>query len=405
MLITGDQQLLRQMNRMALVRRLAHEPQLSRADLAVGLGLTKSTVGLLVKELVEEGWLNENEVVTTGSLGRRPTPLHIDGQRLALIGADVGVDAARVVVVSLLGDVVDRVEIAYENAADAPGCLKLVAKQIVRLAKRAQTQGRRTLGVGVGLHGGVDDTTGLLHVAPNMGWRNVPAAALMRAQLEDTLAGGLPLFVQNEADVAALAEFEFVSRPDADPLVYLSLGHGVGAGVIVRDQLLTGYRGFAGEVGHTILQAAGPQCSCGRRGCAEALIGLRALVNGAPGDAPSKSKKALDKLFAAVDAGNAPALKAVQAAGKHLGMLLNNLWVSYDPMRIVLGGPALRLGDALQGPARKVLAAYATAAQLPAPAIEASHYGTEAVAVGAAALVRYMLTRPITQQSNHGVKA
>jgi predicted NBD/HSP70 family sugar kinase len=405
MLITGDQQLLRQMNRMALVRRLAHEPQLSRADLAVGLGLTKSTVGLLVKELVEEGWLNENEVITTGSLGRRPTPLHIDGRRLALIGADVGVDAARVVVTSLLGEVIDRAEVAYDNAADAPGCLKLVAKQIVRLAKRAQTQGRRTLGVGIGLHGGVDDTTGVLHVAPNMGWRNVPAAALMRAQLDGTMLEGLPLFVQNEADVAALAEFEFISRPDADPLVYLSLGHGVGAGVIVRDKLLTGYRGFAGEVGHTILQAAGPQCSCGRRGCAEALIGLRALVDGAPGDAPSKSRKALDKLFAAVDAGNAPALKAVQAAGKHLGMLLNNLWVSYDPMRIVLGGPALRLGDALLDPARKVLASYASAAQLEAPSIEASHYGTEAVAVGAAALVRYMLTRPITQQSNHGVKA
>jgi predicted NBD/HSP70 family sugar kinase len=402
--ITGDQQLLRQMNRMALVRRLAHEPQLSRADLAVGLGLTKSTVGLLVKELVEEGWLNENEVVTTGSLGRRPTPLHIDGQRLALIGADVGVDAARIVVTSLLGQVIDRVDVGYDNAADAPGCLKLVAKQIARLAKRAQTQGRRTLGVGIGLHGGVDDTTGVLHVAPNMGWRNVPAAALVRAQLDGSLAGGLPLFVQNEADVAALAEFEFVSRPDADPLVYLSLGHGVGAGVIVRDQLLTGYRGFAGEVGHTILQAAGPPCSCGRRGCAEALIGLRAMVGGAPGDAPSKSKKALDKLFAAVDAGNAPALKAVQAAGKHLGVLLNNLWVSYDPMRIVLGGPALRLGGALLDPARKVLGAYAAAAQLPAPAIEASHYGTQAVAAGAAALVRYMLTRPITQQSHHGVK-
>lgn len=408
MLITGDQQLLRQMNRMALVRRLAHEPQLSRADLAVGLGLTKSTVGLLVKELVEEGWLNENEVITTGSLGRRPTPLHIDGRRLALIGADVGVDAARIVVVSLLGEIVDRAPLAYDDAADAAGCLKLVAKQIARLAKRAQTQGRRTLGVGIGLHGGVDDTTGVLHVAPNMGWRNVPAAALVRAQLDGSLLEGLPLFVQNEADVAALAEFEFVSRhgsgPGADPLVYLSLGHGVGAGVIVRDKLLTGYRGFAGEVGHTILQAAGPQCSCGRRGCAEALIGLRALVGGAPGDAPAKSKKALDKFFAAVDAGNAPALKAVQAAGKHLGMLLNNLWVSYDPMRIVLGGPALRLGDALLDPARKVLAAYADAAQLPAPAIEPSHYGTEAVAVGAAALVRYMLTRPITQQSNHGMK-
>jgi predicted NBD/HSP70 family sugar kinase len=404
MLITGDQQLLRQMNRMALVRRLAHEPQLSRADLAVELGLTKSTVGLLVKELVEEGWLNESELVSTGSLGRRPTPLHIDGRRLALIGADMGVDIARVVVTTLLGDVVDRAEVSYDNAADPAGSLKQVAKQIVRLAKRAQTQGRRTLGVGVGLHGGVDDATGMLHVAPNMGWRNVPAAALVREQLAGTALEGLPLCVQNEADVAALAEFEFVGRPDADPLVYLSLGHGVGAGVIVRDKLLTGYRGFAGEVGHTILQAGGPQCSCGRRGCAEAMIGLRALVEGAPGDAPAKSRRALDRFFAAVDKRDAAALKSVQSAGKHLGVLLNNLWVSFDPMRIVLGGPAMRLGDALLDPARKVLDAYAAAAQLPPPAIEPSRYGDEAIAVGAAALVRYQITRPITQPSNHGMK-
>jgi predicted NBD/HSP70 family sugar kinase len=369
--------------------------------LAVALGLTKSTVGLLVRELVEEGWLNESELVTTGSLGRRPTPLHIDGKRLALIGADVGVDSARVVVCSLLGDVVDRADVAYDDATDPNACLKLVCKQVIRLAKRAQSQGRRTLGVGVGLHGGVDDSTGLLHVAPNMGWRHVPAGALVREQFASTALEGLPLFLQNEADVAALAEFEFVSRPAADPLVYLSLGHGVGAGVIVRDKLLTGYRGFAGEVGHTVLQANGPQCSCGRRGCAEALIGLRALVEGAPGDAPSKSKKALDKLFTAVDAGNAAALKSVQGAGRHLGVLLNNLWVSFDPMRIVLGGPALRLGDALLKPARQVLEGYAKAAELPAPAIEVSRYGAEAVAVGAAALVLYQLTRPITLQAGH----
>jgi predicted NBD/HSP70 family sugar kinase len=400
-LITGDQQLLRQINRMALVRTLAREPQLSRADLAVVLGLTKSTVSLLVRELVEEGWLHESEMVTTGSLGRRPTPLHIDNKRLALIGADVGVDAARVVVCTLLGEVIDRADVAYTDATDAAACLQAVAQQLVRLAKRAQTRGRRTLGVGVGLHGGVDDTSGVLHVAPNMGWRDVPAAELVRRQLAGSLLDGLPLFVQNEADVAALAEFEFVGKPGADPLVYLSLGHGVGAGVVVRDKLLTGYRGFAGEVGHTILQAAGPPCSCGRRGCAEALIGLRALAGGAPGDAPSKSRKALDKLFSAVDAGNPAALKSVQAAGMHLGMLLNNLWVSFDPMRIVLGGPAMRLGDALLQPARHVLDGYAKAAQLLAPTIESSRYGDEAVAAGAAALVRYQITRPISQPSNH----
>lgn len=402
MLITGDQSLLRQINRMALVRRLVHEPRLSRADLAVELGLTKSTVSRLVHDLVEDGWLSEGELSAAGGLGRPPTSLVIDGRRLALIGADVGVDSARVVATSLLGDVIDRAELAYSDAADPQACLQLVAQQIQRLAQRAQAQGRRTLGVGLGLHGGVDDHTGVLHVAPNMGWRNVPVAAMVRQQFKATPLESTPLFVQNEADVAALAEFEFVSQPGADPLVYLSLGYGVGAGVIVRDKLLTGYRGFGGEVGHTILQAAGPQCSCGRRGCAEALIGLRALVNGAPGDAPVKTRQALHVFFAAIDAGNASALKTANTAGRYLGMLLNNIWVSFDPMRIVLGGLALRLGDALLNPARKALAGYAAAAQLPPPEIVCSRYGAEAVAAGAAALVRYQLTRPMTLPALNG---
>ncbi len=399
MLITGDQQLLRQMNRMALVRRLCHESELSRADLAVALGLTKSTVSLLVRELVDEGWLNESEMVTTGSLGRRPTPLHIDGRRLALLGADMGVDEARVVVTSLLGEVVDSAVIAYEDAANAPACLKLVAKHVLRLAKRAQSQGRKTLGIGIGLHGGVDDSTGVLHFAPNLGWRNVPAGALLRAQLAGSPLEGLPLFLQNEADVAALAEFEFAARPSAEPLVYLSIGHGVGAGVIVGDRLLTGHRGFAGEVGHTILQAAGPLCSCGRRGCAEALIGLRSLTGVAAGAESARHRTALERLFTRAAAGDAETTKAVHAAGRHLGVLLNNLWVSFDPMRIVLGGPALRFGEVLLAPARKVLQSYSQAAQLTSPAIESSRYGDEAVAVGAAALVRYQLTRPITLQA------
>jgi predicted NBD/HSP70 family sugar kinase len=399
MLITGDQQLVRQMNRMALVRRVAREPELSRADLAVELNLTKSTVGLLVRELVEEGWLYESELVSTGSVGRRPTPLHIDGRRLALIGVDVGVDLARVVVTSLLGNVIERAEVAYDNAADAPSCLRLVAREVLRLGKRARAQGRQVLGIGLGLHGGVDDATGTLHFAPNLGWRNVAATDIVRARLASSPLAEVPLFAQNEADVAALAEFEFSGGAAPDPLVYLSLGHGVGAGVIVCDRLLTGHRGFAGEVGHTILRPDGPLCSCGRRGCAEALIGFRALVNGAPGEAPSKSRRAIDKLLAGIAKHDAAALQGVQGAGRYLGMLLNNLWVSFDPMRIVLGGPALRVGEAFLGPAREVLDGYAHAAQLPPPQLETSRWEMDAVAVGAAALVRYQITRPITLQA------
>mgnify|MGYP000844042678 FL=1 len=398
MLMTGDQQLVKQMNRMALVRMLCREPALSRADLAVRLGLTKSTVGMLVRELVEEGWLSEAETVTTGGLGRRPTPLHVDNTRLALLGIDVGVDEARLVATTLTGETLATTTLAYADPAQATACLAAVAEAALQLTRDRALRGRRVLGVGVGLHGGVDESLRLLHFAPNLGWRNVPVGQWLRQAWQGTALADLPLLVQNEADMAVLAEHEFgpASNAGSGPLVYVSLGWGVGAGVVVRDTLLTGARGFAGEVGHMVLQSRGPLCSCGRRGCAEALIGFRALLT---------RDQTLAQLTEAVDAAEPTALWRLQDAGRHLGILLNNLWVAFDPVRIIVGGPAMRLGPTLLELAQQVLRAHASSAQLTPPMVQASSLGADAVAMGAAAYVRYHLTRPMAQAPEPGLGA
>jgi predicted NBD/HSP70 family sugar kinase len=401
--VTGDQQLLKQLNRMALVRQVGAQPGLSRAALADVLQLTKSTVSMLVRELMDEGWLLESALLVTGEVGRRATPLHLDPGRLALLGADVGVDEARVVAVDLLGKVLDTRIVSYDDAGDPASCLRLVALALVRLAKRlarpAAANGggdgaRRVLGIGLGLHGAVDETTGVLRHAPHLGWRNVDVAAQVQAHFAGSVLAGLPLCMQNEANVAALGEFEFTDQAATDPLIYLSIGYGVGAGVLVNDRLLTGLHGFGGEVGHAILQADGPLCSCGRRGCADALIGLGALLG-----SERPSHPALERLFARAAGGDPATCAAVDAAGRQLGILLNNLWAGFDPMAIVIGGPALQLGSALIAPARQVLAGYADAALLTPPAIRTSHFGAQAVAIGAAALVRYRVTRPLDAQS------
>ena len=300
---------------------------------------------------------------------------------------------------NLLGEVLDTRVVSYDDSADPASCIKLVAGGLVRLARRlgrsAGTSGaRQVLGIGVGLHGGVDETLGMLRYAPHLGWRNVDVDGQLRAHFAGTPLDGLPLYMQNEANVAALAEFEFTGQSGTDPLVYLSIGYGVGAGVIVGDNLLTGLNGFAGEVGHAILQANGPRCSCGRSGCADALIGLGSLLG-----SEKPSRAALERLFEKVAQGQQQTCAAVSAAGEQLGVLLNNLWAAFDPMAIVIGGPALSLGDTLIAPARRVLGSYADAAMLTAPEIRTSRFGADAVAVGAAALARHRLTRPLDLQS------
>lgn len=388
--VTGDQQLLKQLNRMALVRQVATQPGLSRAALAGMLGLTRSTVSLLVRELVDEGWLAESDLVVTGDVGRRATPLHLDPARLALLGVELGVDEARIVATDLLGAVLDARVVAWDDPGDASACIRLATGALAKLARRLGKTGRRVPGVGFGLHGAVDEARGLLRHAPHLGWRDVDVAGIVRGHLAGSALDGIPLHMQNDANAAALGEFEFADQAGTDPLIYLSVDIGVGAGIIVNDRLLTGLSGFAGEVGHTILQAGGPPCSCGRRGCADALIGLGALLGRErPGHAT------LEGLFARVAAGDASARAAVDAAGRQLGILLNNLWAAFDPMAIVIGGPGLQLGDTLIEPARHVLGAYAHAALLAPPAIRTARFGELAVAVGAAALARWRLTRPL----------
>jgi predicted NBD/HSP70 family sugar kinase len=394
MIVAGDQQLLKQINRMALVRQLCSEPGLSRAALAEAVGLTKSTVSLLVRELMDEGWLTESELRVTGALGRRATPLQLDGDRLALLGADMGIGMARIVATNLLGEVLAEQELPYLDPADTSGCIALVAQGLAELATGAALAGRTVRGIGVGLHGVVDDATGVLHYAPHLGWRNVDVASQLRGHFAGSALAELPLFIQNEANVAALAELEFSGQIGADPLIYLSIGYGVGAGIIVNGRLLTGLYGFAGEVGHTILQQGGPRCSCGRRGCADALIGLQALMDEVYGQPHPATPEQLEQLFSEAEAGEANAVRAVEAAGRNLGVLLNNLWVAFDPMCIVIGGAALRLGERFIGPGRGVLHDCASATLLPAPAIRTPHFGDNAIAIGGAAMARHYLMRP-----------
>jgi predicted NBD/HSP70 family sugar kinase len=353
-----------------------------------------------VRELMDEGWLTESALRTTGALGRRATPLHLDGERLALLGADLGIAAVRLVATNLLGAVLAERELPYEDASDAAACIAQAAQALAALGASDELHGRTLLGIGVGLHGAVDDASGLLHIAPHLGWRNVDVAGLLRAGLAGSPLAALPLFIQNEAKVAALAELEFSGERGADPLIYVSIGYGVGAGIIVNGRLMTGLYGFAGEVGHTILQQGGPPCSCGRHGCADALIGLQALLDAVHGQRQPSTPDQLQQLFAAAERGDAATLRAVEAAGRHLGVLLNNLWVAFDPMSIALGGAAMRLGRHLVDPARQVLADYAAASSLEAPVIHTPPFGANSIAIGGAAMARHYLMRPFAE---HGM--
>ena len=392
MTLTGDQSLMREINRMVLVRVIQRIPGLSRAELAKETGLTKSTVSLLVQDLIDEGWLCEADVQSTGAIGRRPTPLFLDSARLAMIGAEVSVESISVLTVSLTG------EVLTEASEPLPGtqpaiAIRHLAQLIAKLVDQSRLDGRTLLGIGVGVPGAVLDKQGIVKLAPNFPWRDVAFQADLAQELAMLGVPEMRIQVQNDYDVAALSEYEFGTAPLPDPLIYLGVGVGVGAGIIVRDRLFLGAEGFAGEVGHSILQLEGPVCSCGRKGCAETFIGQRAISTQIIGRAGETLP--VDQMRQLLEHGDAASILAARRAGHYLGVLIQNLWTYFNPGRIVLGGSVCELGAPFLDAAKSCLDRYALDCGLQLPDIQLSRYGARSVAVGAAALVKYALLRPL----------
>jgi predicted NBD/HSP70 family sugar kinase len=369
----GDQQLLKRMNRSVLLRLLRAQPGLSRARLSGASGLTKSTVSLLVRELLDEGWLSEAGAIAADGLGRPSTPLRINTGVRALMGVEIAVETVRLACVSLQGEVLHAERQALADSAPAGVCAQ-VARMAAAAHRQLRQAGLQLSSIGVGVPGAVDDCTGVVRFAPNLGWRNVSLLPALEQALAEAKLPGVTVQLQNDADAAALGEYEFGSDggdgggEGGEPLIFVSCDVGVGAGVVLNDRLFTGAQGMAGEIGHTILQRDGPRCSCGRNGCAEAFFGSRALEREAPG---------------------------VAQAGAFLGVLLQNLWVTFDPRAIVLGGKSCtgdaRLAEAAFAQVRR----HAEAAGMRAPALRIARYGELAAAVGAAALALHEYLRPL----------
>jgi predicted NBD/HSP70 family sugar kinase len=363
----GDQQLLKRMNRSVLLRLLRAQPGLSRARLAIESGLTKSTVSLLVRELLDEGWLKESDAAVNDGLGRPSTPLQINVGVRALMGVEIAVETVRLVCVSLQG------EVLYSNThALTDGSPAGVCAQVARMASAAHKQldalGLSLSSIGVCVPGAVDDCTGVVRFAPNLGWRNV---SLLPALEKSLAAAGLPgvtVQLQNDADAAVLGEYEFAAGEGEDPLIFVSCDVGVGAGVVLNDRLFTGAQGMAGEIGHTILELDGPLCSCGRRGCAEAFFGSRTL-----------EREGVD----------------MQRAAAFFGVLLQNLWVTFNPRAIVLGGKSCATHRGFVQAAFEAVKRHADGAGMPAPELRIARYEELAPAVGAAALALHEYLRPL----------
>ncbi|SEB02975.1 ROK family transcriptional regulator [Leifsonia sp. 21MFCrub1.1] len=316
---------------LATVLGLVHrEGPLARSALTQATGLNRSTVGALVAELAELGLVQEREPELSNRVGR-PSPVVAPDGRVVALAINPEIDAVTVGVVGLDGTVRRRVRYPTGHIPSAAEAVAIAAAVVDGL--RPDLAGAsRVVGIGVAVPGLVREEDGVVRLAPHLEWAEEPFAAELAA------ATGYPVLAANDASLGANAERLFGAGRGASDLVYLNGGaSGIGAGVIVSGSPLTGISGYAGELGHTLVNSAGVRCHCGAIGCLETEVSQSALLRVLRMEAADPEE--LDRaLSAAIDAGDPAVAAEVDRQVGFLATALRNATNVFDPQLIVLGG-------------------------------------------------------------------
>lgn len=380
---------VRRHNLALVLRGIAATGRGTRARLAAASGLTKATVSSLVTELIEADLVVESGLRAKGSTGRPGSVLEINRQGHAGIGLEVNVDYIAACVIDLGQQVrYQRVECA-DNRTEYETALTRLARVASAAMRAAEDLGLRPQGIAVALPGIVDVDTGRLLQAPNLGWIDLPIADLLAERLGIAPA---EVWLENEANLAALGGLWFDDSSAWGDFVYVSGEIGVGAGIVTGGRMYRGTRGFAGEIGHVTIDPDGEPCGCGGRGCVERFCGQEAMLRGAglPTDTATSTGKPdgpIAALLAALEAEEPRALRSVHRAGQALGAGLANVVNVVDPDTVVLGGIFTPLAGWLAEPLAAALGRQVLAGRWSLPRVAVSTLGPESAVRGAAGLV------------------
>ena len=270
---------------------------------------------------------------------------------------EIGVDFISVILTDFVANILWRQRVRSDLMEDQILVLDRASELTQKAVDIGMGENLRPLGIGVGMPGLVDMARGRLIYAPNLLWDNVPVR-LMWSQRFD-----LPIFVENEANAAALGEYYFGVARGVENFIYLSAGIGLGGGIMIDGKLFRGKHGYAGEVGHMTVDPDGELCGCGKRGCWETKVGTRAVICGIRNILANGTQSLIydlvdgdinhittDIVVQAARSGDSVAVEALQNVGEYLGIGVVNLINIFNPELIVLGG-ALSLANEFLMPA------------------------------------------------------
>jgi predicted NBD/HSP70 family sugar kinase len=320
---------------------------MTRGELGAHTGFSAGAVTKALRPLIESGHVRElPEQWSPSGAGRPALPLQVDAERAYLVGVKITADEVIGVLTDLRSRVVDRHRVAlpaiveaghHAHTVDADDALAAIVELVGRLVRDDPSRRDRLAGVGVAVSGDVDARAGLVRFSPLLGWRGISLAERLEAQL------GLPTTVENDVRALTVAEQWFGVGLDTSSFALVTVGTGVGCGIVADGALLTGAHGVVGELGHLPVDPAGPECHCGGTGCVEALIGEAALLDRIAEAVDQPVRTVADARALATDgAAASTAVRAIFAdVGRVLGLALATVANLLGPEKIVLTGETM----------------------------------------------------------------
>lgn len=376
-------------NKISLLNHIRFTPEgISRADLARKMGLSRAAISSIVNDLLAIDIIRETaNRPATG--GRRAVLLEINPDCGYVLGVDMGATHLSLVLADFSARVIAENEFPFDVSLGPNECLKIVDQQVREFLLQNDYSLDDILAIGVGVPGPVVSEKGGVIVPPIMpGWDNFP----IRSTLE-TLWGHT-VMLNNDAELGALGEWAYGAGRAEDNLLYIKVGYGIGAGLLLNGIIYSGATGSAGEIGHITMNEHGPLCTCGNRGCLEALAGGRAIAEQARNAIKSGKRTHLARIkpvenITAFDVamearkGDLVAQEIISNAGQYLGIAIASLINVVNPSLIVIGGGVAQMGDLFLEPIRRSAATRSLPAAARVVRITAAVLGRRSSGMGA----------------------
>lgn len=340
---------IKKLNRLKILNIIKNNPSATRSQLAEVTGLTPPAITGIIRELIDRGFVREVGLGRSYG-GRKPVKLEINENK----GYVIGIEVTRQEVTIGVADLINMPHHIERQSADMSCPDKSIADLINIIKKIQDDSPKPILGVGIAFPGLLKSRSGIITRSVNLGssWNNYNVRAAL------TEAVNIPIYMDNNSNVAALAEKYFGYGKTYENLVYVNVGEGISAGILADDSIIQGYSGYAGEVGHTVVVPQGPLCNCGNRGCLEALCGIPALLCKVNSEIRFinesdslyslwRQKKYInfDDLKAAARVKDSYSYNVFRQVGRYLGVALANIINLYNPDVIFIGGKLSQASD------------------------------------------------------------